>query len=39
MYGPGTINEAHTVDESIAISELEKAVEDYCKIYLTLKNS
>lgn len=36
MYGPGTINEAHTVNESIAISELEKAVDDYQKIYKEL---
>jgi len=36
MYGPGTINEAHTVNESIAISELEKAVDDYQNIYREL---
>lgn len=33
MYGPGSIINAHTVDESIGIDELEKAVDDFCRIY------
>lgn len=37
MYGPGSITHAHTVDESIAISELEQGVTDYYEIYYKLK--
>jgi len=37
MYGPGSITEAHTTTESIGINELEKAVEDFCRIYEGLR--
>lgn len=31
IYGPGNIEEAHTVDESISIADLERGVEDYVR--------
>jgi len=31
IYGPGNIEEAHTVDESISIADLEHGVEDYVR--------
>jgi len=36
MYGPGTIHLAHTVSESVAISELETAVQDYVRLFKIL---
>lgn len=32
LYGPGSILEAHTTDESIAVSDLEVAVDGYVRI-------
>ncbi|OHF04135.1 hypothetical protein CORC01_00474 [Colletotrichum orchidophilum] len=38
LYGPGTILVAHSADERITVSDLERAVEDYKKLILaTLK--
>ena len=36
MYGPGSIHVAHTDQESVAIADLERAVEDYQRIARTL---
>lgn len=33
LYGPGSINVAHTLVERVKISEMEEAVESYIKIY------
>lgn len=37
LYGPGSIRVAHTEQEYIKISDIERAIEDLKKIYLTLK--
>jgi acetylornithine deacetylase len=36
MYGPGSIHVAHTDHESVAIADLQRAVEDYQRIAKTL---
>ncbi len=36
MYGPGSIQNAHTIDESIGIDELEDSVEVFYKIWKEL---
>jgi len=36
MYGPGSIHVAHTDHESVAIADLERAVDDYQRIARTL---
>jgi acetylornithine deacetylase/succinyl-diaminopimelate desuccinylase-like protein len=37
LYGPGSILFAHRDDEQIALSDLEKAVQNYVKIYEYVK--
>ncbi|MCU0457922.1 MAG: M20/M25/M40 family metallo-hydrolase [Bacteroidales bacterium] len=37
LYGPGSIKVAHTEDEYINVSEIDKAITDLKKIYHTLK--
>ena len=37
LYGPGSILDAHTENEFIKISDMEKAVSDHLKIYNVLK--
>ncbi len=36
LYGPGSIRYAHTSDEQITLGEMEKAVEDYKKMFYKL---
>ena len=38
LYGPGSISQAHTSDEFLEVSSLEKAVMDYRKIFSYLKS-
>ena len=36
LFGPGSIHEAHTADESVAIAELTAAADHYVTIARTL---
>jgi acetylornithine deacetylase len=36
LLGPGSVTEAHTVDESVAISELHEAADLYEKLAVSL---
>jgi acetylornithine deacetylase len=38
LCGPGTILVAHTADEYIRVKDIEKAVDNYVKMFETLSN-
>jgi len=39
LFGPGSIHEAHTADESVSIAELNEAADHYVTIARTLLSS